>query len=259
MDRTAAHRPRKRELLPTDSDAAESLAAVLDRWSRPQPLLTVADQAGPAADEIEELFQSCRMRRPVVESRCWSKACAHASPGGAGPLPSNGRAPPTHRTRHGFSILYNETRHLFTIGFNLSMGRLDNSYYDLLASEAALTSFLTIARGEAHRRHWFQLGRPITRVGESLALVSWGGTMFEYLMPRLFLRSYPQTLLDETRLGGCPTNRIRPKARRAMGYFRIRLFIDRCAAELPVHVFRCPRPGAQGVWNKILSSHLMPH
>ena len=98
-----------------------------------------------------------------------------------------------------FGVLYNETRHLFTIGFNLSMGRLDNSYYDLLASEAALTSFLAIARGEAHRRHWFQLGRPVTRVGESLALVSWGGTMFEYLMPRLFLRSYPQTLLDETR------------------------------------------------------------
>ena len=64
-----------------------------------------------------------------------------------------------------FTVLYNDTRHLFTIGFNLSLGKLDNSYYDLLASEAALTSFLAIARGEAHRRHWFQLGRPMTGVG----------------------------------------------------------------------------------------------
>ena len=119
-----------------------------------------------------------------------------------------------------FTVLYNETRHLFTIGFNLSMGRLDNSYYDLLASEAALTSFLTIARGEAHRRHWFQLGRPITRVGETLALVSWGGTMFEYLMPRLFLRSDPQTLLDETRRPWCDDKSIMAGNAACRGAFR---------------------------------------
>jgi cyclic beta-1,2-glucan synthetase len=98
-----------------------------------------------------------------------------------------------------FRPLYNESRHLFSIGLNMSVGRLDASHYDLLASESALTSFLCIARGDAHRRHWFQLGRPVTQAGGSLALVSWGGTMFEYLMPRLYLRTYPQTLLDESR------------------------------------------------------------
>src|SRR5262249_25796708 len=98
-----------------------------------------------------------------------------------------------------FRLLYNESRHLFSIGLNMTHGRLDASHYDLLASESALTSFLMIARGDAHRRHWFQLGRPVTRVGESLALVSWGGTMFEYLMPGLFLRTHPLTLLDESR------------------------------------------------------------
>jgi cyclic beta-1,2-glucan synthetase len=98
-----------------------------------------------------------------------------------------------------FRLLYNESRHLFSIGLNMNVGGLDASHYDLLASESALTSFLCIARGDAHRRHWFQLGRPVTPVGESLALVSWGGTMFEYLMPRLYLPSYPQTLLDESR------------------------------------------------------------
>src|SRR5205085_2792681 len=90
-----------------------------------------------------------------------------------------------------FRFLYNERRHLFSIGFNLSTGKLDRSHYDLLASEACLASFLAIARGEVPPRHWFQLGRPLTQAASGTALISWGGTMFEYLMPRLLIRSYP--------------------------------------------------------------------
>jgi cyclic beta-1,2-glucan synthetase len=97
-----------------------------------------------------------------------------------------------------FKFLYNEQRRLFATGFNLATGRLDNSYYDLLASEARLASFLAIARGDADRRHWFQLGRQLTRMDGYLVLISWGGTMFEYLMPRLLLRGYPGTLLEES-------------------------------------------------------------
>jgi cyclic beta-1,2-glucan synthetase len=97
-----------------------------------------------------------------------------------------------------FHLLYNEQRHLFSIGYNLGTGRLDHGHYDLLASEASLTSFLTIARNEAPRRHWFQLGRPLTHVAGGIALLSWGGTMFEYLMPRLFVHSYAGTLLYES-------------------------------------------------------------
>jgi cyclic beta-1,2-glucan synthetase len=97
-----------------------------------------------------------------------------------------------------FKMLYNELRHLFSIGYNLTTNRLDNTHYDLLASEACLTSFLAIARGDAPKRHWFHLGRPLTRVGGGVALLSWGGTMFEYLMPRLFLRAFPESLLDES-------------------------------------------------------------
>jgi cyclic beta-1,2-glucan synthetase len=97
-----------------------------------------------------------------------------------------------------FSVLYNEQRHLFAVGYNLTLGRLDNANYDLLASEASLTSFLVIARGEAPRRHWFQLGRPLTRVAGQVALVSWGGTMFEYLMPPLLLTVLPETLLSDS-------------------------------------------------------------
>jgi cyclic beta-1,2-glucan synthetase len=100
-----------------------------------------------------------------------------------------------------FRILYNAARHLFSIGYNESAGKLDNSHYDLLASEACLTSFLAIARGEAPRRHWFQLGRSLAPAPGGISLVSWGGTMFEYLMPRLFILPVADTLLDESWLG----------------------------------------------------------
>jgi cyclic beta-1,2-glucan synthetase len=97
-----------------------------------------------------------------------------------------------------FRFLYKPERQLFAIGCNLVAGRLDGACYDLLASEASLTSFLTIARGEAPRRHWFQLNRPYTRVAGRIGLLSWGGTMFEYLMPRLLLQCLPGTILPET-------------------------------------------------------------
>jgi cyclic beta-1,2-glucan synthetase len=105
------------------------------------------------------------------------------------------------RDRMDFRLLYNDRRRLFSIGYNLAHGRLDNAHYDLLASEASLTSFLAVARGVVPRRHWFQLARPLTRAGHTLALVSWSGTMFEYLMPRLLLKAPPGTVLAESQLG----------------------------------------------------------
>jgi cyclic beta-1,2-glucan synthetase len=94
-----------------------------------------------------------------------------------------------------FRVLYNEERQLFAIGFNVTTGQLDRAHYDLLASEAALTSFLMVARGDAPQRHWFHLSRPVTGSAMNPALISWGGTMFEYLMPRLLLRPPEGTLL----------------------------------------------------------------
>ena len=75
---------------------------------------------------------------------------------------------------------------------------MDAACYDLLASEARLSSFLAIARGDVPRRHWFHLGRAVVRAGGQSCLVSWGGTMFEYLMPQLLLRRYADTLLQES-------------------------------------------------------------
>ncbi len=97
-----------------------------------------------------------------------------------------------------FTFLFDRTRKLFSIGFRVQEGSLDPSYYDLLASEARLTSFLAIAKGDIDPDHWFRLGRATTPVGGGSALISWSGSMFEYLMPSLVMRSPSQSLLDQT-------------------------------------------------------------
>ncbi|HEX6185049.1 MAG TPA: glucoamylase family protein [Pyrinomonadaceae bacterium] len=97
-----------------------------------------------------------------------------------------------------FAFLFDEERKVFRIGYNVTAGQPDNSYYDLLASESRLASFIAIAKGDAPQEHWFHLGRKLTPVDGSRALISWTGTMFEYLMPLLVMRSYDRTLLNET-------------------------------------------------------------
>ncbi len=97
-----------------------------------------------------------------------------------------------------FSFLFDPTRKLFSIGFRVRDGTLDPSYYDLLASEARLASFLAIAKGDVAPDHWFRLGRALTPVGRGSALISWSGSMFEYLMPALVMRAPANSLLDHT-------------------------------------------------------------
>ncbi|MBI2835332.1 MAG: hypothetical protein HYX76_12990 [Acidobacteria bacterium] len=100
-----------------------------------------------------------------------------------------------------FRFLYDPQRRILSIGYRLAdaegPGRLDLSYYDLLASEARLASFIAIAKGDLPEMHWFHLGRLITSVGGMPTLLSWSATLFEYLMPLLVMRSYPDTLLDQ--------------------------------------------------------------
>ncbi|MGE5613359.1 MAG: GH36-type glycosyl hydrolase domain-containing protein [Bacillota bacterium] len=97
-----------------------------------------------------------------------------------------------------FSPLFNPKRMLFSIGYNAEDGRLSKSYYDLFASEARQASYIAIARGEVDRRHWTRMGRKMTLADGGRALVSWTGTMFEYLMPLLIMRNYESTIFDET-------------------------------------------------------------
>lgn len=97
-----------------------------------------------------------------------------------------------------FKSLYDPRRNLFAIGFDVEEGHPSKSYYDLFASEARQTSLIAIAKGEVEKQHWFKLGRKLTRVDGDRGLVSWTGTMFEYLMPRLVVKSYPNTLIEKT-------------------------------------------------------------
>lgn len=97
-----------------------------------------------------------------------------------------------------FSALYNPRRHLFSIGYSVDEETLVDTHYDLLASEARMTSYWAVVQGQVPVKHWYKPGRAMTRIDGSRALVSWAGTMFEYLMPPLLLRNYPNTLLAET-------------------------------------------------------------
>ncbi len=94
-----------------------------------------------------------------------------------------------------FSKLYDHNHRLFHIGYNVSAEHMDSGYYDLLASESRLTSLLAVAKGDVPQKHWFALGRPLTMVRGIPTLVSWSGTMFEYLMPNLVLKVVPGSIL----------------------------------------------------------------
>ncbi|MGH8130991.1 MAG: glucoamylase family protein, partial [Steroidobacteraceae bacterium] len=97
-----------------------------------------------------------------------------------------------------YEFLYDRTRHLLAIGYNVDELRRDTSFYDLLASEARLSTFVAIAQGQLPQESWFALGRLLTTAGGEPVLVSWSGSMFEYLMPLLVMPNYDGTLLDQT-------------------------------------------------------------
>lgn len=97
-----------------------------------------------------------------------------------------------------YDFLYDSARHLLSIGYNASDHRVDSSYYDLLASEARFCSFVAIAQRKLPQESWFALGRLLTGTDGDPVLLSWSGSMFEYLMPLLVMPTYDNTLLDQT-------------------------------------------------------------
>ena len=97
-----------------------------------------------------------------------------------------------------FTFLFDPTRKLLSIGYRVAENSLDPNCYDLLASEARLASFIAIAKGDVPASHWFHLGRALTPLGNGSALISWSGSIFEYLMPALVMRFPPGSLLSRT-------------------------------------------------------------
>ncbi|HET7335490.1 MAG TPA: glucoamylase family protein [Rhizomicrobium sp.] len=97
-----------------------------------------------------------------------------------------------------FGFLFDSSRQLLSIGYSCADGSLDTNFYDLLASEARLASFVAIAKGDVPAKHWFRLGRTMTPTNGGSALISWSGSMFEYLMPSLVMRAPAGSLLEHT-------------------------------------------------------------
>ncbi|WP_370647447.1 GH36-type glycosyl hydrolase domain-containing protein [Polymorphobacter sp. PAMC 29334] len=97
-----------------------------------------------------------------------------------------------------FGFLFDPDRELLSIGYRVDDSNLDANFYDLLASEARLASFIAIAKGDLPAKHWFRLGRTLTPIDGSSGLISWSGSMFEYLMPSLVMRAPAASLLAQT-------------------------------------------------------------
>jgi cyclic beta-1,2-glucan synthetase len=95
-----------------------------------------------------------------------------------------------------FAPLFDIRRRLLSVGYDVASKQLNKSCYDLLASEARTAFFVAVSKGEILQESWFRLGRQHTVCEGQTSLISWTGTMFEYLMPVLWMRSHPNTLLD---------------------------------------------------------------
>lgn len=113
-----------------------------------------------------------------------------------------------------FKFLYDNERKLFYIGYNVDENLFGETYYDLLASEARIASFVSIAKNDVSKENWFSLNRSITNAFHTHTLVSWTGTMFEYFMPSLIMKAYPQTLLYETYKGAIKAQRAYAKQKK---------------------------------------------
>jgi cellobiose phosphorylase len=218
----AALRVAESALATADTAAPEAVLATvgpaLERaWAALAPVPPPVDGSEPPAVWIEwalgllreqetrlsglELLPTAgRDARPVARSEPW-RAVAERSPAAAALLSRlEILADRADGYMHAmdFGFLYDKSRGLFSIGYQAGSPSLDGSHYDLLASEARLASFLAVARNQVPVEHWFRLGRTLTRAAGATALVSWSGSMFEYLMPVLVMRSFPYTVLDET-------------------------------------------------------------
>jgi cyclic beta-1,2-glucan synthetase len=204
------------QLAELDAQTSEALQADAARLRQVLDAF-IHESASPLFDYLERVITKLErdahaLRVPqAAEARFWAQTLAHqlrTLEQAAQPMTAETRAQLEQLAARAeafvaemeFDFLYDETRNLFAIGFDVAAHRLDPSYYDLLASEARLTSFLLIARGTIPARHWFHLLRPLAHVRGKSVLLSWGGTMFEYLMPALLLRDYTPSLLQQTEL-----------------------------------------------------------
>ncbi|HMA43957.1 MAG TPA: glucoamylase family protein, partial [Gemmatimonadales bacterium] len=190
--------------------AVSSISGALEDAEDAAGKLALAAALGPALSEALARFEGETEPSPErSEVVYWSQALATglmASPqdpvGFATQLEALAQRARAFADGMSFDFLYDWQRQIFAIGYRLEdaqgPGRLDPSFYDLLASEARLASFFAIAKGDVPDDHWFHLGRLLTSVDGAPTLLSWSASLFEYLMPLLVMKSYPGTLLDQS-------------------------------------------------------------
>jgi cellobiose phosphorylase len=174
-------------------DQAPTLREVAQLAKLLCPLIetTLRDRtAGPIQSSNEEQMQLAEL------SRCLREASEHA---GQRLLALESLAKQSDElAAMDFAFLFDPARDLFSVGYNVTEHRRDTSFYDLLASEARLCSYVAIALGQVPQDHWFSMGRLLVAARGEPILVSWSGSMFEYLMPLLVMPNYENTLLDHT-------------------------------------------------------------
>ena len=191
--RALAHTAREASL------RGEALAGVLPRLAA--QAMTLVDVAGARAGDRQDV--------DAADLRFWAEAISRAVDSHRRDLAQPAEAmqarlsalEDTARSMAlamDFALLYDRTRKLLSIGWLAPEAALDPSCYDLLASEARLASFIAIAKGDIPVKHWFRLGRAVTAVGHGSALISWSGSMFEYLMPSLVMRAPAGSLIEQT-------------------------------------------------------------
>ncbi|MCK6576070.1 glycosyl transferase, partial [Myxococcota bacterium] len=189
---------RRRHLDETASELAVLLAAGA-RWDaladRANALLDIAHAL---ADQRGDTYAETLAWAGIVRRTIEEHAQDAASPELAGRLARLAERAERFSRDMDWGFLFDESKRLFATGFRVSDGRLDAFSYDLLASECRLASFLAIARGEVPVSHWFRLGRRVVPLGARSALISWSGSMFEYLMPSLVMAAPTSSLLATT-------------------------------------------------------------
>lgn len=141
---------------------------------------SISEEARGLASSLEAKIPNCRARLLELASRLAAVA-------------ANSRR---LADEMGFAMFLDPHRNLLSIGFDVNRGELINSCYDLLASESRTAGFIAVAKGEMIQESWFRLGRQHTICEGQNVLISWTGTMFEYLMPAIWMKSHPNTLLD---------------------------------------------------------------
>jgi len=187
---TATGEPSSSPLLPNLEDAPGLAATLEQRLTRPHLMPEFAETAALMEQLRVDLAAAGQRLRTLIENLQFVSA-------------EGGRI----ADETDFAFLVNKDRLLLSIGYEFSTGKIHWACYDMLASEARIATYIAVARGELSQQGWFKMSRVHTQAYGCSVLLSWTGTMFEYLMPALWMRSYPDTLLSKSLLGAVQIQR----------------------------------------------------